>query len=182
MTLPPLLALAAGRRVRPRKAENSEARPRDRNAEARIQAAIVAWVRTVAPEVVIFHPPNGGLRNKSEAARLKWIGTLAGVPDLVVLGRDGQPVGTALLGTVMGHTRLHGGSIQVTSSIDVGTTMTVRIPFGRMHLPEDRVSEASGRREPGHADRHRGPHGRAPATGQLPRELAGARLSSPRSR
>lgn len=90
MMAPPLLQIAEGRRVRPRKAENSEVRSRDGNAEARIQAAIVEWVRTVAPEVVIFHPPNGGLRNKAEASRLKWIGTLAGVPDLVVLGRDGR--------------------------------------------------------------------------------------------
>jgi hypothetical protein len=68
----------------------SAERHRDNNAEARIQAAIVAWVRAVAPDLMIFHPPNGGLRTKSEAARLKWIGTLAGVPDLVILGRDGQ--------------------------------------------------------------------------------------------
>jgi hypothetical protein len=90
VTLPPLLQIAEGRRVGPRKAENSEVRPLDRNAEARIQAAIVEWIRLVAPDLVVFHPPNGGLRNKAEAARLKWIGTLAGVPDLVVLGRDGQ--------------------------------------------------------------------------------------------
>ena len=88
--LPPLLQIAQGRRVRPRKAEDSEPRPRDRNAEARIQASIVEWIRLVAPDLVVFHPPNGGLRSKSEAARLKWIGTFAGVPDLVVLGRDGQ--------------------------------------------------------------------------------------------
>ena len=75
--------------MRPRKAENSEVSSRDRNAEARIQAATVEWIRTVAPDLV-FHPPNGGLRSKSEAARLKWIGMLAGIPDLVVLGRDGQ--------------------------------------------------------------------------------------------
>lgn len=49
MTLPPLLAISRGIRARPRKAENSEVRPRDRNAEARIQAAIVEWIRTVAP-------------------------------------------------------------------------------------------------------------------------------------
>jgi hypothetical protein len=90
VTLPPLLQIAAGHRARPRKAENSEFRPRDRNAEARIQAAIVEWIRLVAPDLVVFHPPNGGLRNKAEAARLKWIGTLAGVPDLVLLGYDGQ--------------------------------------------------------------------------------------------
>jgi len=63
---------------------------RDLNAEARIQAAIVEWIRTVAPDLLVFHVPNGGLRSKAEAARLKWIGTLAGVPDLVILGRDGR--------------------------------------------------------------------------------------------
>jgi hypothetical protein len=63
---------------------------RDGNAEARRQAAIVDFVRWVAPDIVIFHVPNGGLRTKSEAARLKWVGTLAGVLDLVlVLPRGG---------------------------------------------------------------------------------------------
>src|SRR5271169_2634083 len=85
MTAPPLLALAAGHRVRPRKAENSEPRPRDRNAEARIQAAIVEWVRTVAPQVIVFHVPNGGLRTKAEAARMKWVGVLPGVFDLALI-------------------------------------------------------------------------------------------------
>lgn len=51
---------------------------RDFNAEARIQAAIVEWVRTVAPGVLIFAVPNGG-------SRMKWTGVLAGIPDLVVI-------------------------------------------------------------------------------------------------
>ena len=42
----------------------------DRNGEARIQAAIVEWVRAIAPDVLIFAVPNGGLRSKAEAARL----------------------------------------------------------------------------------------------------------------
>jgi VRR-NUC domain len=87
---PPLLAIAAGRRVRLRKPENSEIRPRNRNAEAQIQAAIVSWIRLVAPELICFHVPNGGLRSKADAARMKWVGVLAGVPDVVVLGLDGR--------------------------------------------------------------------------------------------
>ena len=63
---------------------------RDFNSEARIQAAIVEWARAVAPDLICFHVPNGGLRTKAEAARLKWQGVLAGVPDLVLIGRDGQ--------------------------------------------------------------------------------------------
>jgi hypothetical protein len=62
----------------------------DLNAEARIQAAIVEWVRTVAPGVLIFAVPNGGLRSKAEAARLKWTDVLAGIPDLVVIAPGGK--------------------------------------------------------------------------------------------
>ena len=62
-----------------------EKRRRDSNAEARRQAAIVDYVRWVAPQVVIFAVPNGGLRSKAEAARLKWTGVLAGVLDLVLV-------------------------------------------------------------------------------------------------
>ena len=59
-------------------------RRRNGNAEASRQAAIVEYVRTVAPQVVIFHPANGGLRSRAEAARFRWIGVLAGIPDLVL--------------------------------------------------------------------------------------------------
>jgi hypothetical protein len=62
----------------------------DRNGEARIQAAIVEWVRTIAPDVLIFAVPNGGLRSKAEAARLKWTGVVAGVPDLTVIAPSGK--------------------------------------------------------------------------------------------
>jgi hypothetical protein len=88
--LPPLLMIAEGRKPRPRKPANSEARPRDRNAEARIQAAIVEWIRTVAPDLIAFHAANGGYRTPAEAARMKWVGVLAGVPDVIVLGLDGR--------------------------------------------------------------------------------------------
>ena len=60
------------------------ARPRDRNGEARRQAAIVDYVRRVAPDVEIWHVPNGGLRSKAEAGRMKWVGVLAGVYDLTL--------------------------------------------------------------------------------------------------
>jgi VRR-NUC domain len=65
-------------------------RPRDGNAEARIQASIVEYVRLVAPGVLIFAIPNGGLRSKAEAARMKWTGTLAGVPDLAIVAPGGR--------------------------------------------------------------------------------------------
>src|SRR5258708_7547193 len=58
--------------------------------EDQIQAAIVEWIRTVALGVLVFAVPNGGLRTKAEAARLKWTGVLAGVPDLIVLAPVGR--------------------------------------------------------------------------------------------
>ncbi len=39
------------------------------------------WIRLVAPDLIAFHVPNGGFRTKAEAARMKWVGVLAGVPD-----------------------------------------------------------------------------------------------------
>jgi hypothetical protein len=71
-----------GRPLRPREL--------DRNAEAKRQAAIVEFVRWVAPHLICFHVPNGGFRTKAEAARLKWIGVLAGVLDLVLVLPEGR--------------------------------------------------------------------------------------------
>ena len=65
-------------------------RRRNGNAEARIQAAIVEWARWCAPQTIVFAIPNGGLRGKAEAARLRWTGVLAGVPDLAVLAPVGK--------------------------------------------------------------------------------------------
>jgi hypothetical protein len=65
-------------------------RKRDLNAEARIQAAIVEYVSYVAPQIIIWAVPNGGLRSKSEAARLKWTGVLAGVFDLTLVLPNGR--------------------------------------------------------------------------------------------
>jgi hypothetical protein len=63
---------------------------RDNNSEAREQAAMVEYVRWVKPEILIFHVANGGLRSKTEAARLKWMGVLAGVPDLILILPKGR--------------------------------------------------------------------------------------------
>jgi CheY-like chemotaxis protein len=54
---------------------------------------------------------------------------------------EGTGIGLALVNELV---RLHGGSIAVQSQIGIGTTVSVSIPFGRTHLPEDRVSEISG--------------------------------------
>ena len=57
-----------------------------RELEAGEQAALFDWAAIQAgnmPELrLLFHVPNGGLRSKSEAARMKHEGVKAGVPDL----------------------------------------------------------------------------------------------------
>jgi signal transduction histidine kinase len=58
---------------------------------------------------------------------------------------EGTGIGLALVNELV---RLHGGSIAVDSRVDVGTTITVRLSFGRAHLPDDRVTETLGRSTP----------------------------------
>lgn len=61
-----------------------------RNAEDCIQASIVSYVRSVAPDCVIAAIPNGGLRTKAEAARFAWTGVVAGIPDLLLMMPGGK--------------------------------------------------------------------------------------------
>lgn len=63
---------------------------RGRRAELDLQAAIVAYVRMVAPQVLIWAVPNGFLKTKAEAALAKHSGVLAGVPDLTLAWAEGQ--------------------------------------------------------------------------------------------
>jgi len=64
-----------------------------RQDEARLQGAAVQYLRAALPSrAIVFAVPNGGSRDKREAARLKWQGVLAGVPDLLVI-LDGRTFG-----------------------------------------------------------------------------------------
>ncbi len=54
------------------------------------QAKLVGRIRSFYRDVIVFAVPNGGLRNKAEAVRLKAEGVLAGVPDLVVAEPRGR--------------------------------------------------------------------------------------------
>nr|WP_294564768.1 ATP-binding protein [uncultured Rhodopila sp.] len=54
---------------------------------------------------------------------------------------EGTGIGLALVSDLV---RLHGGSVAADSKPDKGSVFTVRIPFGRAHLPQDRVSEEPG--------------------------------------
>lgn len=57
---------------------------------------------------------------------------------------EGTGIGLSL---VHERVKLHGGTIQATSEIGVGTTMTVRIPRGNAHLPKEYVGTAGTRPE-----------------------------------
>ena len=54
--------------------------------EEDLHRAIVGVLAVEAlPGVIAFHVPNGGKRGKAEAGRLKGMGTLAGIPDLIII-------------------------------------------------------------------------------------------------
>lgn len=59
---------------------------RGTTSEASEQMALMSWAeyaRQTMPELgLLHHIPNGGSRNKAEAARFKAMGVKAGVPDL----------------------------------------------------------------------------------------------------
>ena len=54
--------------------------------EEQEQAAVIQWKEIMLPQIPdlkwLIHIPNGGLRSKSEAVRLKRIGVTPGVSDL----------------------------------------------------------------------------------------------------
>jgi hypothetical protein len=59
---------------------------RRRSPEATIQRAVFAHLRARgAPGLFAFHPANGGYRKPTEAAILKGLGVVAGVPDVIAI-------------------------------------------------------------------------------------------------
>jgi len=48
------------------------------------QARLVMWFRQTYPNTLIFAIPNGGLRSKSSALKLKVEGVVPGIPDLFI--------------------------------------------------------------------------------------------------
>ncbi len=85
MSVPPLLALAAGRRVRPRKA--SIERPK----ELALHMAVADVLRRFArPEWRWSHFPSGELRDIKTASKLRAMGLARGWPDFVLIDPSGR--------------------------------------------------------------------------------------------
>jgi hypothetical protein len=81
---PPLLLLAVGRNVRPRKA--TTIRPK----ESILHFAVAKLLREHCLETwQWFHIPNGELRDKRTAGKLKQMGLKAGLPDIALIGPTG---------------------------------------------------------------------------------------------
>lgn len=59
-------------------------------------ALVTHWRLRRAPGWEMWHTPNGGLRTPREAAKLKALGTLPGVPDLLLLSPEGRLHGLEL--------------------------------------------------------------------------------------
>ncbi len=63
-------------------------RPRRAAPEAAIQRAVFQHIRQRgALDLFAFHVPNGGYRKPIEAAILKGLGVVAGVPDIILIHR-----------------------------------------------------------------------------------------------
>lgn len=63
--------------------------PRSRE-EEQAHVAIVEGLRLILNDALVFHVPNGELRDKATAAKLRRMGVVAGIPDIVVMQRIGE--------------------------------------------------------------------------------------------
>lgn len=80
--MPPAARLSTDPTVRA-----ADVRKRPRDVEGPIHRAVLAFLRAVLPAGwLIHHSPNGGTL-KGDVGRAKGLGTLAGWPDLMIVGR-----------------------------------------------------------------------------------------------
>lgn len=63
--------------------------PKRGNAEAKLQIAVINYIRMAFPDVLVLAVPNGGKRSMIEAAMMKKMGVLAGVSDLLLFWQGG---------------------------------------------------------------------------------------------
>ena len=55
-----------------------------------LQMQVARYLAVASPDLVWFHPANGGYRNPREAKKLKDMGVKAGVADLALILPDGR--------------------------------------------------------------------------------------------
>jgi hypothetical protein len=60
------------------------------NAEFKLHCAAVRYLRTVAPDCITIHVANGEYRSDATAGRLKAMGVVPGIFDLLILAPDGR--------------------------------------------------------------------------------------------
>lgn len=71
--------------------------------EESLHRACLAHLRATLPKPwIVWHTPNGGGRSKAEAGILKAMGTLAGMPDLFVLGPTPVLIPVGYIGAIVG--------------------------------------------------------------------------------
>ena len=58
--------------------------------EFRLHCAALKYLRTVCPDCLVYHVPNGEHRSKETGRKLKAAGVMPGVFDLVLIGPDGR--------------------------------------------------------------------------------------------
>src|SRR4051812_41829474 len=64
--------------------------------EDRLQIAVMTYAKLAYPNILIFHCPNGGSRNGAEGAKLKKMGVLKGVSDVIVMHPKGIHTGLVM--------------------------------------------------------------------------------------
>lgn len=63
-----------------------------KNSEEYNQIYLASFLRKLqasGSDFIFWHTPNGGSRNKAEAGKLKLMGLLPGVPDIIIIYHDG---------------------------------------------------------------------------------------------
>ena len=99
------------------------------NPEDQVHRAILTWIRKCAPQCFVFHPANGGSRHRLEAIKLKSLGVVAGVPDLIIFGPGGRAYCLEV--------KAPGGTLQPTQKAFQLKMMDLCIPWACVHSVEE---------------------------------------------
>lgn len=58
--------------------------------EENLHRQVAAWLRAACPDLLWYHPANGGARSRVEGAIFKALGVRAGTPDLAIVLPGGR--------------------------------------------------------------------------------------------